>query len=115
MNATKKGIEVRAFGISRPGIECPSRHKRRRKPTSEQTIQELYEELDYIEARGLAPDAEHDDGAAVQPADDDADERHRQAAIERLRRMAASGSNYQDDSRELAEMGLTTWSPTQRR
>ena len=70
---------------SAPGIECPSRHKRQRKPTSEQTIQELYAELDHIEAEC---------GAAIASA--------------------ASGSNDADDSRELEVLGLTTWGPGKR-
>ena len=115
MNAPKKKIEVRAFGVQpRPGVETPDRHKRRRKPTSEQSVGQLRQELDALESQIALEQteaAEQTKRAAVSPER----EAIQQAGIARLRAMAASHDNGSDDGRELAEMGLTTWSPTQRR
>ena len=110
MRPAKQGVEYRDFG-THPG--ALTRHRRRRKPTSQMTVGELRAELDQLES-GPVPAVEHRD-ATVQPADDDdaLDEARHRAGLERLAVAAAaaprSSADDADDSRELAALGVSEW------
>ena len=107
MNATNKAIEVRAFGVKRNGVELPRRY--RRKPTAEQTIEELQAELDAAE-RGEVQDGELELRAAdVEDGQGEPDGQPGDVATVAAVAMQPT-SDDEDDEEQLRALGLTTWS-----
>jgi hypothetical protein len=86
MNQPRKGTEVRAFNVTRPGVEVPKHNGKRQK-----TVAELSAELDRVEAECcLAADVDESDEAA----------------------MVQSRGVHDPDAEEceLTRLGLSTWS-----
>ncbi len=113
MLTAKPKTEIRAFGLHRQGVEVPDRRRKPRKPTSEQSVGQLRQELDALESQIALEQteaAEQTKRAAVSPER----EAIQQAGIARLRAMAASRDNGSDDSHELAALGVSEWGPAKR-